>query len=208
MGTVTTAAAIPNKARMGWGKYPALVLVDVCKAYWDPTSALDLSRNPAGAAAPDSMRRLLAAAREGKVPVIWTAVKYKGPDMSEAGLFYREGSQLTVFHEDDPRGLGAWVDGLTPAKEDTIIEKKFASAFFGTTLAGQLHVMGIDTVVMCGVSTSGCVRATTLDAMQSGFRPMVREAPSSQDLGADKLRLSGKRAGTVLQIFRRQISLI
>lgn len=158
---------------MGWGSRPALILIDVCKAYWTEGSPLDISAHPAGLAAPDSMRRLLAAARAGKVPVVWSQVRYNSPDMADAGLFYKKAKPLTVWQKGDTRGLDKPMEGLEPAEEDTVIVKKFASAFFGTTLASELHVLNVDTLVICGVSTSGCVRATTLDAMQSGFRPMV-----------------------------------
>lgn len=93
--------------------------------------------------------------------------------MADAGLFYKKTKPLTVWQTGDPRGLDKPMEGLEPAPGDTVIVKKFASAFFGTTLASELHYLNVDTLVICGVSTSGCVRATTLDAMQSGFRPMV-----------------------------------
>lgn len=80
---------------------------------------------------------------------------------------------LTVWQKGDKRGLDKFLDGLEPEDQDTVIVKKYASAFFGTTLASELQVLGVDTLVICGVSTSGCVRASTLDAMQHGFRPMV-----------------------------------
>jgi nicotinamidase-related amidase len=158
---------------MGWGTRPALLLIDVCTAYWTPNSPLDLSSNPAGAASPSSMRRLLVAARAGHVPVIWSKVVYTDPAMADAGLFWTKAKVLDVWREGDERGLDAWVEGLEPAEGETVVVKKFASAFFGTGLEGVLRGEGVDTVVVCGVSTSGCVRATTLDAMQYGFRPMV-----------------------------------
>lgn len=171
--------------RMGWGTRPALLLVDVCKAYWTPGSPLDLSstsphhHHPAAAAAaavPDVIRRLLAAARgSAGVPVLWTAVEYhRDAEMRDAGLFWRKAKSLDVFRAGDPRGLGGWVDeDLTPAAGEVVVAKKYASGFFGTTLASELACLGADTVVVVGVSTSGCVRATALDAMQHGFRPMV-----------------------------------
>lgn len=186
--------------RMGWGTRPVLLLIDVCKAYWTPGSPLDLSAHPAAAAAPASMRRLLAAARaspspsspsspsagtdtgtRSPTPVIWTAVEYTDPHMRDAGLFWAKARALDVFRTGDPRGLGGWVDDeLTPREGDgagagaeTVVRKKYASGFFGTTLASELACLGADTVVICGVSTSGCVRATALDAMQNGYRPMV-----------------------------------
>ncbi|KAJ5909971.1 hypothetical protein N7504_004614 [Penicillium tannophilum] len=159
--------------RMGWGKRPALLIIDVCKAYWTEGSPLSLLGNPAAELAPDSMRQLLSAAREGDVPVIWSEVKYSRADMSDAGLFWLKAKPLDVWLKDDNRGLADYMDGLEPALDDTVIVKKYASAFFGTTLATELQTLNVDTLVICGVSTSGCVRATTLDAMQHGFRPMV-----------------------------------
>ncbi len=159
--------------RMDWGSRPGLLFIDVCKAYWTPSSPLDTSSNPESLAALHSMRRLLRAARESNVPIIWTRVEYGREDMRDAGLMFKKQSLLNIWQKGDTRGLDAWVDGLEPAGEDTIITKKMPSAFFGTTLAVELQLLDVDTLVICGVSTSGCVRATTLDAMQHGFRPMV-----------------------------------
>lgn len=106
--------------------------------------------------------------------------------MSDAGLFHTKAKALTVWQKGDTRGLDKPMEGLVPQEGDTLITKKFASAFFGTTLASELHVMNIDTLVICGVSTSGCVRATTLDAMQSGFRPMVSPIASFPVIDVDK----------------------
>jgi nicotinamidase-related amidase len=160
--------------KMGWGNRPALILIDVCKAYWTASSPLDLSAHPSSAASPASMRRLLAAARAGHVPVVWSKVEYTHPDMADAGLFWRKAKVLDVWQKGDGRGLDAYMEGLEPAEMETVVVKKYASAFFGTSLASELQVRNVDTLVICGVSTSGCVRATTLDAMQYGFRPMVR----------------------------------
>lgn len=176
---VSNAAAASYAAsgfsnRMGWGKKPALLLINVCKAYWDTFSPLNTSSNPAAAAAPACIGRLVAAARAAKVPIIWTKVSYTSPDMSDAGLFYQKAKALTCFQGGDERGLDGWVEGLEPAKGEQVVVKQFASAFFGTTLASLLTNSGVDTVVIGGVSTSGCVRASALDAMQNGFRPMVR----------------------------------
>lgn len=161
--------------RMGWGKRPALVLIDVCKAYWTSGSPLDCSAYEPAVKVPQIMRDLLAAARASGAPVIWTAVEYTDPDMKDAGLFWLKSKTLDVWNVADTRRYGDWVDGLVPEKGELVIKKKYASAFFGTSLATDLRVMAADTVVLCGVSTSGCVRASTLDAMQNGFRPMVSE---------------------------------
>jgi nicotinamidase-related amidase len=161
--------------RIGWGSRPALLLVDVCNAYWTKDSPLDTSSNPASAAAPTSIAKLVAAARNGQVPLIWTRVEYTEPDMSDAGLFFYKAPLLTVFQKGRGSGLEDWVPGLEPAAEgETVLAKRYPSAFFGTDLNTRLQLKGIDTLVICGVSTSGCVRATALDAMCFGFRPMVR----------------------------------
>lgn len=157
--------------RIGWGQSPALVLIDVCRAYWTEGSPLDTSANPSSVASIDVMKQLLAAARSSSIPVIWTKVEYN--DMSEAGLFYLKAKALDVWLKGDKRGYDAWVDGLVPADGEVVIAKKYASAFFGTDFATRLRITSTDTIVICGVSTSGCVRATSLDAMQNGFRPMV-----------------------------------
>lgn len=161
--------------RIGWGKSPALMLIDVCTAYWAEGSPLDTSSNPSSLAAPESMRRLLAAARAGGSPVIWTRCEYD--DMAEAGIFWLKSKALDVWKKGDQRGFDQMLEGLEPQEGDVVIVKKYPSAFFGTDLATRLNVLRIDTLVIGGVSTSGCVRASTLDAMQYGFRPMVISIP-------------------------------
>ncbi|KAF5372855.1 hypothetical protein D9758_001757 [Tetrapyrgos nigripes] len=158
---------------MGWGTKPALILIDVCKAYWTEGSPLDISSNPEGARSPDSMRRLLQSARKGGCPVIWTQVQYTHPDLLDAGLFYKKAKALAVWRTGDERKLHEPLEGLELGPSDIVIIKQYASAFFGTSLASTLNAMKVDTLVVCGVSTSGCVRASALDAMQYGFRPMV-----------------------------------
>ncbi|KAI4623372.1 hypothetical protein J4E83_004766 [Alternaria metachromatica] len=159
--------------RIGWGKRPALLLVDVCNAYWSDASPLDTKSNPASAAAPASIAKLVSAARQGKTPLIWTRVEYTKPDMSDAGLFYSKVPLLKLFQVGCGNGLESWYPGLEPAAGEVVVPKRYPSAFFGTDLAAQLQSCNVDTVIICGVSTSGCVRATALDCMCFGFRPMV-----------------------------------
>ena len=168
----STASANGFGNRIGWGKRPALVLIDVCKAYWTPGSPLDTSSNPASATSPETMRRLLDTARQAKVPVIWTQCLYK-KDMSDAGLFYLKAKQLDVWQEGNDRGLDKWMPGLEPIEGEDVVYKRHASAFFGTELVSKLTLLGVDTLVICGVSTSGCIRASTLDALSYNYRPMV-----------------------------------
>lgn len=88
-------------------------------------------------------------------------------------MFYRKVPALRCFEEGLHPELAAFAEGLEPAPGETVITKQYASAFFGTTLASTLTALGVDTVLLAGVSTSGCVRATTLDACQHGFIPLV-----------------------------------
>lgn len=163
--------------QLGWGSKPAMVLIDVCRAYWADGSPLNLLSNPEAAASPDSMRRLLAAARKAKIPVIWAQVRYNKGLMIDGGMQYKKGQGCSIWQDGDTRGMDAWLPGLVAEPDETIIFKKNPSAFFATTLSTELQLLDVDTLVLCGVSTSGCVRATALDAVCHGFRPMVRNPP-------------------------------
>lgn len=156
--------------RLSFGKRPALLIVDFVMAYLDPASPLYAGVEGALA----SNERLLAAARAAGIPVIFTNVVYQA-DGADGGLFYKKIPSLRVFLEGSP--LGAFPPSLQPVDGERVISKQFASAFFGTSLAETLSEEGIDTLLITGLSTSGCVRATALDALQSGFAPfVVREA--------------------------------
>jgi maleamate amidohydrolase len=153
--------------RVGWGSRPAVVVIDLVRAYTDPAGPFGLpDSGPAVAATAE----LVAAARAGGHPVAWTVVRY-APDLADGGLFVRKVPALAAFAEGAPGGWGELT--LEPAPGEPIVVKQYASAFFGTSLASTLHGAGVDTVVLAGVSTSGCVRATAMDALNSGFRPQV-----------------------------------
>jgi maleamate amidohydrolase len=159
------------EGRLQPGSRPALLVVDVVMAYLEQGSALFMDT---AAAARDSNARLAAAARAAGVPVVFTNVAYK-PDGSDGGVFYRKAPVLKAFIEGSP--LGAFPSELTPQGSERVFTKQYPSAFFGTGLAEALHADGIDTLLITGYSTSGCVRASALDAMQYGFIPLVvREA--------------------------------
>jgi len=149
-----------------FGKRPALLIVDVVMAYLDPQSPLYAGAETALA----SNERLLAAARAGGVPVVFTNVVFQA-DGLDGGLFYRKVPALKVFVPGAP--WGRFPPSLSPGKNDLVVTKQYASAFFGTSLASTLTAMRIDTLLITGFSTSGCVRATALDALQSGFVPFV-----------------------------------
>ncbi len=153
-----------------FGQHPALLIVDFVMAYLDPASPLYAGVEEALA----SNERLLAAARAAGIPVIFTNVEYE-PGGADGGVFYRKVPALRLFDRGSP--YGAFPETLRPRASELVITKQYASAFFGTDLAAKLTDMGVDTLLITGLSTSGCVRATALDACQHGFLPfVVREA--------------------------------
>ncbi len=152
---------------LGWGSTPAVVVVDVCMAYLDPASPLYAGVEDAR----DAVGELVAAARAAGVPVIWTRVEFV-PGGADGGVFYRKVASLAVFQA-GASGLGEFPDGIAPLSGERVYTKQYPSAFFGTDLAADLAADGIDTVVLCGFTTSGCVRASCVDAMSHGFIPVV-----------------------------------
>jgi maleamate amidohydrolase len=163
-------------ATLPFGRKPAVIVVDVVQAYVLPGSGLYAQ---GFVDALDPNRRLVAAARAAGVPVIFTRVAYD-TNGRDGGLFFRKVPALRAFTPGS--ALGAFAEGLEPLDGETVVTKQYASAFFGTSLASTLTALGIDTVVITGFSTSGCVRATALDALQHGFAPyVVREACGERD---------------------------
>lgn len=148
------------------GAAPALLVVDVVMAYLEPTSRLYAAAEKALAC----NERLVAATRSAGVPVLFTNVEYQAGG-ADGGLFYRKVPALEAFLKGS--SLGAFPPTLKPAVGELVITKQYASAFFGTSLASTLRAMGIDTLLITGFSTSGCVRASALDALQHGFAPFV-----------------------------------
>ncbi|MEP1765936.1 MAG: isochorismatase family protein [Sulfitobacter sp.] len=157
-------------ARQSWGKRPAVVLIDFAKAYFDP--AAPLYGGEGCQIALDNSAILADAARAAGVPVFFTEVKYQ-PGGSDGGAFYAKVPALSCFD------AGAETQKLMPPLEikenDILISKQYPSGFFGTSLASTLHFMNIDTLLLCGVTTSGCVRATCIDSISHGFVTLVVE---------------------------------
>lgn len=149
------------------GERPALIVIDVCDAYLKPGSKL---YGPAFVAALPVIAKLVAAARGAGRPVIFTRVLYQN-DGIDGGLFYRKVPALKAFEERSP--LRHFPASLQPLAGEVVVTKQYASAFFATSLAATLVSNRIDSVVLAGFSTSGCVRATALDALQNGIAPFV-----------------------------------
>jgi maleamate amidohydrolase len=152
--------------RIGFGKRPALIMIDFVEAYFDTSCALYADVGDALASA----IRLQAAARAAKIPVIYTNVVYN-KSVLNGGRFYQKSMTLHNFIEGSP--MGAWPKGLVPADDELVISKQYPSAFFGTSLASTLTTLGVDTLIHTGVSTSGCVRATCVDCCSHGFIPII-----------------------------------
>ena len=151
---------------LGFGKAPALILVDFVAAYFVESSPLYAGVEAELASA----LRIRDAARTAGIPVIYTNVVYQKGG-GDGGVFYRKVPALEVFEVGNP--LGGWPEGLEPGNDELVISKQYPSAFFGTSLAETLNQRGIDTLIITGVTTSGCVRATCVDAMSYGFVPIV-----------------------------------
>jgi maleamate amidohydrolase len=157
--------------RMGFGEHPALLVVDFTLAFTDPGMPLG-SRVDAQI---EQTNLLIDAAHAAGIPVYFSAISYDEDDLRDAGVWPLKIKSLSTLKahtrgvEQDPR--------LNRAAGDPVILKKYASCFFGTDLGSRLHSPGVDTVLMAGCATSGCVKATVIDACQNGYRPMIaREA--------------------------------
>jgi len=154
--------------RLGFGVRPALLLIDFVQAYFEPTSPLYAGVDAALAQA----LHLLEVARQREVLVIFTNVTYQLGAV-DGGIFRRKVPALSCMEAGNP--LGGWPAGLEPGAGELVISKQYPSAFFGTSLASTLTANRIDTVLLTGLTTSGCVRATCVDAMSHGFIPIVVE---------------------------------
>jgi maleamate amidohydrolase len=164
------AREVYAKARLGesvtLGSRPAVLVVDFSCGFTDPECALgsDLT------AEVEATKRLLDAARGRGLPVIFTTIGYE-PSLKDGGLWLQKAPALA-----DLQVGGRWVeiDPRLEAREgETIVLKKGASAFFGTNLAAILISQAIDSIVLCGATTSGCIRATAIDLLQYGFPTLV-----------------------------------
>jgi nicotinamidase-related amidase len=170
--------------RAGFGERPSLVVVDVNRGFTDPASPLVCDLDECVGA----IARLLEAFRAAELPVVFTTVCYDDFGRQAAAVFLEKIPALGVLAPGSP-----WVEidpRIAPLDGEAVLSKYFASAFFGTSLASLLASAGADTVVVTGASTSGCVRATALDALQHGYRVLVpREAVGDRNPAAHEANL-------------------
>jgi maleamate amidohydrolase len=156
--------------RIGYGRWPALLVIDMQLGFTAPERsplAGNLDRQVA------AINRLIPVARDRGIPIVFTVVGYDPNIAGDGGLWPEKAPTLRELKigsdlvEVDPR--------LSRAPEDLLLVKKYASAFLGTPLVSTLVSRGVDTVVVTGCTTSGCVRATVVDALSYGFRPIIPE---------------------------------
>lgn len=153
--------------KIGYGESPALVVIDLVQGFTNPDLPLgaDLSSQLA------ETRRLLEAARAAEIPIYFTTVAYQEEDLRDAGIWAKKMAGIMTLREGMPEVEVDPSLGRLPG--EPVIAKKYASAFFGTDLLSRLNSLRVDTLLIVGCTTSGCVRATAVDAVQNGFRPMV-----------------------------------
>jgi len=156
------------QGQFGFGKSPALVVIDMAYGWTDPAYAGGSARLDS---AIEAIRRLLPAARAKNVPVVYTtSVYHEQPQFKSAADF------SPSFRKWDRRACEI-DERVLPASYDYVIEKEHASAFAGTPLIGRLMANRVDTLLITGCSTSACVRATATDAKSLGLKPIIiREA--------------------------------
>jgi nicotinamidase-related amidase len=154
--------------RVGFGEKPALLIVDFINAFTDLSSPLASKLD----AEVEATRKLLTVARAARIPIFFTTVGYD-EGYADAGVFIKKVPSLRVLKAGSP--LVEIDERLKPERGEHVIVKKYASAFFGTSLWSTLTAQRVDTVLIAGCTTSGCVRASAVDACQMGFHTIVVE---------------------------------
>ena len=169
--------------RSGYGKSPALVVVDFINGFTDPKSPLGGDF----ASELNATRQLQEAFRRARLPIAYTTTAY-APDLHDGGHFVKKVPSLAILQHGSPL---IEIDArIAPLPGERIFEKKYASAFFGTDLDAHLRALGCDTVLLAGCTTSGCIRASCIDSLQYGYRTVVvREAVGDRAQGPHEANL-------------------
>lgn len=169
---------------IGFGLRPAVLVVDMIQAFTDPEAMLGSNLD----AQIQATQQLVSAARQAGLPIIYSSVSYDEADFKDAGIWaFKQKGVMTLR-------AGTPAVALDPRLErlpgEGWLVKKYASCFFGTDLASRLTSRGVDTLILAGCTTSGCVRASAVDALQAGFRPMVvRECVGDRSAAAHEQSL-------------------
>ncbi|MBP7000347.1 isochorismatase family protein [Amaricoccus sp.] len=149
---------------IGFGERPALLIIDFVNGFFYR------SQYPAITEAAQRTRPLLLAAREAGLPIVHTRIAY-ADDGSDCGFWTVKAPRLRQLTESAESSR--FISSLAPEAGERVLKKKLPSAFFGTDLASHLIRRGVDTLIFAGCTTSGCVRATVVDAISHNFRPIV-----------------------------------
>jgi maleamate amidohydrolase len=169
--------------RVGFGARAALLIVDFINAFTDVSCPLGSNLDEEIKAT----KRILDVFREKNLPVHFTTTAYDEAFVS-AGVFIKKVPSLAHLKTGTPL---VEIDArLTPQTGEVVWTKQYASAFFGTALAAALTAQKVDTLIIAGCTTSGCVRASAVDACQNGFRAIVvREAVGDRSNAAHEANL-------------------
>ena len=172
-------------SRLGFGKKSAIIVIDLLQGYTTESSALFA---PGVVECVKEMPELLEVGRGKNVPIIHTRVLYTPPDYADGGVWIKKAPVLKDLVAGNP--LAEFCEGCEPRPGEVVIVKQYASAFFGTSLIATLNGLGVDTLIITGCTTSGCIRATAVDAVQHGLRPIcVRECIGDRHDGPHEANL-------------------
>ncbi|CAK7227172.1 hypothetical protein SBRCBS47491_006479 [Sporothrix bragantina] len=164
-----------GKNELPFGKRPVLLVIDAVAGYLHPDCPLYAPVRFEEAR--KSIVRTIEACRELRIPVVFSSVCYSTKTGNNGGNWYKYKLPKVLNTYDEGNPFREFAEGCEPRSDEIVVIKQYSSSFFGTCLPSILTGLGCDTLVCCGYSTSGCVRATVLDAMQHGFNPyVVREA--------------------------------
>lgn len=154
--------------RTGFGDRPAVMIVDMQVGLDDPAYKVGADQTPAV----EAIASLLPHARERRVPLLYIRTGYR-PDGSDGGMFVKKIPGLLELQVDSP---AFEIDPrIPPGPEDYVVHKRFTSAFFQTNVPALLMELKIDTIILTGCSTSGCIRAAAMDGISYGYRIIVPE---------------------------------
>ncbi|SEG87245.1 N-carbamoylsarcosine amidohydrolase [Marinobacterium lutimaris] len=155
-------------SRIGFGRKTAIIVIDFMKGYTTEGAPLYA---PGVVEAIKHAPKLLEAARKNGQLVIHTNIRYQPGSFQDGGIWVKKAPVMKDMVEGNP--LAEFCDEVKPVEGELVITKQYPSSFFGTSLAATLVAQGVDTVLLAGCSTSGCVRATAVDGVSHGFRVIV-----------------------------------
>jgi maleamate amidohydrolase len=171
-------------ARAGYGLRPALIIVDVTYGFTGdrPEPILESIKRWSSSSGAESwdaiavIKRVADAFRAKCLPVIYSHGQVRSDNWDNGSWSWKNKRTVEATVRAEPSlGFNEIVADIAPRPRDIVIPKQKPSAFFGTNLAGYLVLLGCDSIVVAGTTTSGCVRATVIDAFSNNFRSIVVE---------------------------------